>query len=74
MIAADLLRSRRAYFWIALFTVFSNPMVKHDARVSVTGAFSRLELLALRDRAGLNYLKPHRHFGHRVVLAGKRQS
>ena len=70
LIIADLLRSRRAYAWITLFTAFSNPMVKHDARVSVGGAFTASELVAMRDAAGLDYLQPHRHFGHRLVLAG----
>jgi 2-polyprenyl-3-methyl-5-hydroxy-6-metoxy-1,4-benzoquinol methylase len=70
VIAADLIRSRRAYFWISLFTLLANPMVKHDARVSVAGAFSRDELISLCGKAGLDYLKPHRHFGHRLVLAG----
>jgi ubiquinone/menaquinone biosynthesis C-methylase UbiE len=70
VIAADLLRSRRAYCWITLFTLFANPMVRHDARVSVAGAFTREELLALCNDAGFNYLKPHRHFGHRVVFSG----
>jgi hypothetical protein len=70
LVVADLLRSKRAYFWIVLFTLLANPMVKHDARVSVSGAFTEAELLALRDQAGLAYLKPHRHFGHRRVLAG----
>jgi 2-polyprenyl-3-methyl-5-hydroxy-6-metoxy-1,4-benzoquinol methylase len=72
LIAADLLRSRRAYAWIWLFTLLSNPMVKHDARVSVSGAFNAAELLRLRDAAGLEYLQPHRHFGHRLVLAGRK--
>jgi hypothetical protein len=70
LIAADLLRSRRAYAWITLFTLFAGPMVRHDARVSVAGAFSRDELLALGGSAGLKYLKPYRHFGHRLILAG----
>ncbi len=72
VIAADLLRSRRAYFWISLFTLFSNPMVRHDARVSVSGAFDEVELLTVRDKAGLGYLRPVRHFGHRLVLAGRK--
>jgi 2-polyprenyl-3-methyl-5-hydroxy-6-metoxy-1,4-benzoquinol methylase len=70
VIVADLLRTPRAYFWISFFTMLANPMVRHDARVSVSGAFNRTELLALRDAAGLKYLKPFRHFGHRMVLAG----
>jgi 2-polyprenyl-3-methyl-5-hydroxy-6-metoxy-1,4-benzoquinol methylase len=73
VIAADLLRTPRAYFWITLFTLLANPMVRHDARVSVAGAFSEAELLLLRDRAGLGYLQPSRHFGHRLVLAGLKQ-
>jgi 2-polyprenyl-3-methyl-5-hydroxy-6-metoxy-1,4-benzoquinol methylase len=74
IIAADLLRSRRAYFWISLFTTFSNSMVKHDARVSVSGAFNEAELLWCCDAAGTGYLKPYRHFGHRLVLAGVKSS
>lgn len=74
LVIADLLRSRRAYCWIVLFTLLSNPMVKYDARVSVTGAFSAPELLALANAAGLHYVEPHRHFGHRLVLAGSKSS
>jgi len=72
MIAADLLRSRRAYAWIVLFTLLANPMVRHDARVSVAQAFSLPEVLALRHRAGLHFAKLHRHFAHRFVLAGEK--
>jgi len=70
VIVADLLRSHRAYVWITLFTLFAEAMVRHDARVSVSGAFTERELLSLRDQAGLAYLQPYRHFGHRLVLAG----
>jgi ubiquinone/menaquinone biosynthesis C-methylase UbiE len=72
IVIADLLRSRRAYLWISLFTAFSNPMVKHDARVSVSGAFNESELLSLCNRAGLKYCRASRHFGHRLVLAGRK--
>ena len=74
LIVADLLRSKRAYFWINLFTLFAGPMVRHDARVSVAGAFNREELIKLCGEAGLTYLRPYRHFGHRLVLAGKKSS
>jgi ubiquinone/menaquinone biosynthesis C-methylase UbiE len=74
IIAADLLRRRRAYFWISLFTLAANPMVRHDARVSVAQAFSEAEVNALRDRAGIVYAKRHNHFGHRFVLAGEKVS
>jgi len=66
---ADLERSRRAYAWISLFTLLSNPMVKHDARVSVKQAFTRDEILELCRRAKVKDVRYHRHFGHRFVLA-----
>jgi ubiquinone/menaquinone biosynthesis C-methylase UbiE len=72
VIVADLLRDRRALFWISLFTMFSNPMVRHDARVSVRQAFTRIEMEHLKSLAGLNYVRYFRHFGHRFVLAGEK--
>jgi ubiquinone/menaquinone biosynthesis C-methylase UbiE len=72
VIAADLLRHRRAYAWISLFTAFAGPMVRHDARVSVAQAFTKPEVLRLRERAGLGFAGYHRQFGHRFVLAGEK--
>jgi ubiquinone/menaquinone biosynthesis C-methylase UbiE len=72
IIAADLLRHRRAAAWIRLLTLASDPMVRHDALVSVRQAFSRSEVLDLRREAGVGYAKYYRHFGHRFVLAGER--
>ena len=72
VVVADLLRSRRAFAWITLFTLAAGRMVRHDARGSVAGAFTAAELVALRDRAGAGYATAHRHFGHRLVLAGER--
>jgi ubiquinone/menaquinone biosynthesis C-methylase UbiE len=72
IIAADLLRSRRAYAWITLFTLFSSPMLKHDARVSVAQAFNEPEVMRLRENAGIAYAQFFRHFGHRFVLAGEK--
>lgn len=73
LVIADLLRHRRAYAWITLFTCLANPMVKHDARVSVAQAFRENEVLRLRESAGIGYAKYFRHFGHRFVLAGERE-
>jgi ubiquinone/menaquinone biosynthesis C-methylase UbiE len=70
IIVTDLLRSQRAYAWITLFTLFANPMVIHDARVSVAQAFTKGEILELCHAAGLNTIKYHRHFGHRFVITG----
>jgi SAM-dependent methyltransferase len=72
IVAADLVRNRRAYLWISLFTLFSTPMLKHDARVSVAQAFTRDEIERLRDRAGIDYARCFRHFGHRFILAGEK--
>ena len=72
VIISDLIRTRRAYVWISLFTMLANPMVRHDARVSVRQAFAPDEILALCRQAGLGYLRYHEHFGHRFVLAGER--
>jgi len=74
VIVSDILRHRRAYAWITLFTLGANPMVKHDARTSVRQAFNREEVLALRDQAGLGFARYYRHFGHRFVLAGESDS
>jgi 2-polyprenyl-3-methyl-5-hydroxy-6-metoxy-1,4-benzoquinol methylase len=72
IIAGDLIRRKRAYFWISLFTLLSNPMVRHDGRASVAQALTESEILALRDRAGTGYASYHVHFGHRFVLAGEK--
>lgn len=72
IIGADLLRTRRAYAWISLLTLGANPIVRHDARVSVAQALTREEVLRLRDRAGLGYASYFKHFAHRFVLAGEK--
>jgi len=72
ILAADLLRHRRAYLWIRLLTLFSTPMIKHDAAVSVAQALSKKEVMEIRGRAGVLYAAYHRHFGHRFVLAGSK--
>jgi ubiquinone/menaquinone biosynthesis C-methylase UbiE len=69
VIVADLLRHYRAYAWVSLFTAFSIPMVRHDAKVSVAQAFSKNEILRLAGQAGINFARYYRHFGHRFVLA-----
>jgi ubiquinone/menaquinone biosynthesis C-methylase UbiE len=72
VIVADLLRDRRAYAWVSLFTILASPMVRHDARVSVAQAFTKKEMIRLRDEAGINFAQYYRHFGHRFVLAGEK--
>jgi 2-polyprenyl-3-methyl-5-hydroxy-6-metoxy-1,4-benzoquinol methylase len=72
IIAGDLLRLRRAYAWIKLFTLFANPIVRNDGPASIAQAFTRDEVLALRDRAGVSFAEYFEHFGHRFVLAGEK--
>lgn len=72
LVLADLLRHRRAYAWIRLLTLGCSPMIRHDAAASVAQALTRAEVLNLRSAAGVDYLRYHRHFGHRFVLAGQR--
>ena len=72
VIVGDLLRHKRAYFWVNVLTSFANPMVRHDGRISVAQALRKEEIIALRDRAGILFARYHRHFGHRFVLAGER--
>jgi ubiquinone/menaquinone biosynthesis C-methylase UbiE len=73
VIIGDLLRDRRAYGWVSLLTLCANPMVRHDGRVSVAQAFTRAEIIALRDQAGIAFAKYYRHFGHRFILAGEKE-
>ena len=42
--------------------------------VSVAQAFNKAEALQLRDRAGVDFARFYRHFGHRFVLAGERRA
>ena len=72
VVMADLNRDAWAYRWINLFTLLANPMVRHDARVSVRQAFTQAEILALRDRAGVMFAPYYLHFGHRWILAGEK--
>jgi ubiquinone/menaquinone biosynthesis C-methylase UbiE len=72
IIINDLLRRRRALFWIKLFTLFANRYVKADGPASVRRAFTVEEVEALARRAGLDWLRVRVHFGHRFTLAGER--
>lgn len=72
IIAADLIRNRRAYAWIKLWSLRANPMVQHDGPASVAQAYTRAEVLKMRDDAGVQFAKFRKHFGHRFVLAGEK--
>ena len=72
VIVADLLRDRRAYVWITLFTLFASPMVKHDARASVAHAFTMDEARRLAAAAGMATAEIETTFGHRFMLRWRR--
>lgn len=73
IIASDLVRNRRAYAWISLFTLGATEIVRHDAPVSVAQAFTLAEAEDLRGRAGLGFARVHKHFGHRFTIAGEKE-
>lgn len=72
VIVADLIRDRRAYLWVSLFTLLANRRLRHDACVSVRQAFNREEILSLRDLGGIKFCSYFEHFAHRFVLAGEK--
>jgi ubiquinone/menaquinone biosynthesis C-methylase UbiE len=68
----DLVRSRLAAFCIWVLTAFiiRDPMVRHDARLSVRRAFTNDEMKALAHRAGWPNLKQIKFFWfQQAVLA-----
>ena len=68
----DLTRNRRAYWMTSFATIFADPIVKHDARVSILAGFTGREVLDMRDRLSLDYTQYRRHFYHRFTLAGEK--
>ena len=73
VLIADLLRDPLAYRWIQLFSAFSTPMVRHDGPASIAQAFTKAEILHLRDRGGLMFARYHHHAGYRFILAGEKR-
>lgn len=72
IIVSDLMRLHWSYLVISALTLFSTPMVKHDARVSVAQSFTKPEILAIREQAGVHFADFHVHLRHRLVLAGEK--
>lgn len=72
IIVNDLLRRRRAIFWIRLLTLFANRYVKVDGPLSVRRGFTVPEVEALAAKSGVDWLRVRVHFGHRFTLAGER--
>jgi ubiquinone/menaquinone biosynthesis C-methylase UbiE len=72
VVIADLVRSYQAYAGIKLATCLANPVVRHDGPASIGQAFTKAEVLAMRDRAGLTYTHYEQYFYNRFILAGEK--
>lgn len=70
----DLVRGRLAWIgtWLAVHTLATGRYTRHDGPLSVRRAYSRTELLALVDEAGLTPVATIAGFaGHRVAIAAR---
>jgi len=69
----DLVRSRLAAWGIWLLTTFivQDPMVRHDARLSVRRAFTGKEMLALVKQAGWSRLKQTKFLWFQQAVLGR---
>jgi ubiquinone/menaquinone biosynthesis C-methylase UbiE len=72
----DLVRSRLAAFCIWLLTTFliRDPMVRHDARLSVRRAFTDAEMKSLAHRAGWPNLKQIKFFWFQQAVLARAES
>ena len=72
IVVNDLVRSHRAYAWAWLFTLPFHPILHHDGPLSIRRALKPAEMRRMAVAAGLDWLTVHRHFGHRMTLAGEK--
>ncbi len=64
----DLVRARLAYVSTWLFTLWTSPVFRHDARISVSRGFKMDELEQLLIGGGLRNFSLERHFFYRFLL------
>lgn len=69
----DLVRSRLAAFciWLLTAVIFRDPMVVHDARLSVKRAFTREEMKSLAHKAGWPNLKQIKFFWFQQAVVAR---
>jgi ubiquinone/menaquinone biosynthesis C-methylase UbiE len=72
----DLVRSRLATVGIWLLTTFivRDPMVRHDARLSIRRAFTAKEMKTLAQRAGWPSLRQIKFFWFQQAVLGRKHS
>lgn len=72
MIWNDLLRGWIGRVGVRLATLRAPALVRHDAVVSVEAGFTRVESLALTERAGWRKLQFRRHLFHRFTVISEK--
>jgi 2-polyprenyl-3-methyl-5-hydroxy-6-metoxy-1,4-benzoquinol methylase len=68
LIICDLMRLPLAYLSTWLFTLWTTPVFRHDARLSVRRGFKTGELEALLKAGGLSHYSVEKHFFYRFLL------
>jgi 2-polyprenyl-3-methyl-5-hydroxy-6-metoxy-1,4-benzoquinol methylase len=68
LVICDLVRLPLAYLSTWLFTLWTTPVFRHDARLSVRRGFKTDELEALFQAGGLSHYTIKRHFFYRFLL------
>jgi 2-polyprenyl-3-methyl-5-hydroxy-6-metoxy-1,4-benzoquinol methylase len=68
LVVCDLVRTPLAYFSTWVFTLFSSPVFRHDARISVKRGFKLDELDRLLQEAGFCGYRLEGHFFYRFLL------
>lgn len=68
LVVSDLVRAPLAYFSTWVFTLFSTPVFRHDARISVRRGFKLDELDGLLREAGFSDYRLEKHFFYRFLL------
>jgi 2-polyprenyl-3-methyl-5-hydroxy-6-metoxy-1,4-benzoquinol methylase len=68
LVVSDLVRAPLAYLSTWVFTLFSPPVFRHDARISVRRGFKLDELDRLLREAGFSDYRLERHFFYRLLL------
>ena len=73
VVVNDLVRAPLAYLSTWLFTLWTSPVFRHDARISVRRGFKVDELAELLRQGGLQDFRLERHFFYRFLLILRRQ-
>jgi SAM-dependent methyltransferase len=73
VVVNDLVRAPLAYLGTWLFTLWTSPVFRHDARISVRRGFKVDELAESLRQGGLQDFSLERHFFYKFLLTLRRQ-